>query len=176
MGRGQAGRAHKGAVNNADAGDLRGSGPTVPDFPVGQIRLREQVAQETGSGPAARPPVGLGQNVQVFYFQQVAGSRPLDVDGAGQGMGYLGVQVCQIRRGHSGLNLIVGSVPGFQQNLLARGHFQDGRQVGMPAVMALCRLLFQPLGAVDSNAFHFPHLRRWPAPYVALGTGRAGLF
>ena len=122
---------------------------------MGQIGLREQVPQKAGSGPAAGPAVGLGQNFQVFYFQQVAGSRPLNVDGAGQGMGYLGVQISQVRRGHPGLNLVVGSIPGFQQDLLARRHFQDGRQVGMPAVMALFRFLFQSLGAVDGNAFHF---------------------
>ena len=83
MGGGEAGGAHKGAVGDADAGELLGYGPTVGDLPVDGVGFGEQVAEEAGAGAVAGPAVGLGDDVEVFDFEEVAGLGAGYVDRAG---------------------------------------------------------------------------------------------
>ena len=124
---------------------------------MNEVGIGEHVVEEAGAGPVAGPAARLGGYVNVLDFEEVARLCALDVHRAGERGPDLGVQTCQICLSHGGLNLGVGGVAGFEDNFLARIDLDDGRDVGMPAVVSELGLLFEALGAVDGDGLHgFP--------------------
>ena len=82
------------------------------------------------------------------------GLRSLDPHRARQCVGGTALHVLQVLSRHAVHYLEVQGVAGLQHHLLALVRLQHRRYVLVPAVVALLRLLLEPLASVDLDAFH----------------------
>ena len=121
---------------------------------MSDIGLGEQVPQEPGAGPAARPTSRLRNHVNILDFQQVPRGCPGYVNRPGQRVGHLGVEALHVGYCHMRLNLLVGRVPRFQNHFFPRFNLQYRRDIGVPPVVALTGFFFKPFISVDLDTFH----------------------
>jgi hypothetical protein len=96
----------------------------------------------------------LRHNVEEFHLEHVAGLRALDEDRSGQWMHQTSIKVRQIGGARVRLDLSVDGVARFQHDLLAFGHFQDRRNIGMIPVVPGARLRGETLLPVNAYGVH----------------------
>ncbi len=120
---------------------------------MNEIGIGEVVAQEPASGAEACPAESLRNDVEVFDLEQVARFCVLDPDRAGQRMAGFLILSLEIGGCRLGADLPVARIARLQDQLLPRRNLEDGRDVGVPAVMAGLRLVLETLAAVDPDLF-----------------------
>ena len=148
------GRAHEDAFRNAHARNLRRARKAAIHLPVRQKTRIEDFPQKTGARADHGPAMALRGQLDELHFKHVARLRALYEDRPGERMPGLLVVAGQVVEAHAGLDLPVGGISGFEQNILARGDLDDRFDIGMPAVMAGARVVAQAPVAIDANGFH----------------------
>ena len=131
-------------------------------------RLGEHVPQEPETGKDDAECIRLRLDVHECHFQQVTRLRASHRHRPGQGMNHAGVHAAEIRLGDAGPHLAVKGISRFQRHLFAFVNFDDGWDVGMPAVMPCVRLLAQGFAAVNRDALHGISLPGRALPVAAL--------
>ena len=150
-------RPHERAVRNAHPGQLGRGRVLGRDVPVRDEVIVEQVRQKPAARREARPAVALRPDVQVLDLQQIPRRRPLHVHRPGERMRDGALELLQVLRRRPGMDLQIVRVPRLERHLLARRCLDHRRDVRVPAVMPLMRLLSQAFLAVDFDAFgHAP--------------------
>ena len=150
-------RSHERAIRNAHAGKLRRGGVLGRDVPVRDEVVIEEIRQEAKPGREARPAVALRDDVDVLDLQEVARLRALHVHRPGERMRRRALELLQILGRRARPDLQIHRVARLERHLLARLHLDHRRDVWVPPVMSLVRLLAQPLRAIDAYAFwHSP--------------------
>ena len=92
----------------------------------------------------------LRHNVEEFDLEHVAGLRALDEDRSGQWMHQTSIKLRQIGGARVRLDLSVDGVARFQHDLLAFGHFQDRRNIGVKPIVPGARLRGETLFPVNA--------------------------
>src|SRR4029078_5447564 len=100
----------------------------------------------------ARPAVALRNDVEVLDLEQVARLRAFHVHRAGERVRDRALELLEVLRRRLRADLQVVRVAPLDRDVLARLDLDDSRDIRMPAVVALARLLAQALLAVDGDA------------------------
>ena len=119
-------------------------------LPLGAEGLVEDVAQVAEARKGEGEAVVARDHVQDVDDQQVAGLRVLYVDRAGQGMHQVEIEAQQVVEGGVPRNQRVAAVARLHKHFVARLDGENGRNVGMPAVVAGPRLVGERPGKVNA--------------------------
>ena len=139
---------HERRAGNPHAGQIHRGGEAVLQPPAQQAGFGELVPQKAEIVEIDRVGDGLRRDPIHVHGQQVAGLGAFHENRPGEGMGALAVHVPQLlRRGLRG-DLPVHGVDGVHHHRFARFHLHHGRNVRVPAVVALVRLFRDGFAAV----------------------------
>ena len=173
--RSQSRGAHECATRNAYAGKRGGRCPIVLEIPVDKIRRSKEVAQKAESGYKSRPAVTLRRDLQVFDFQQVAGTGTLDVNGSCKRVHNLRVHPQKISGDDARADLAIRRIARLENDFLQRLNFEGRWNVGVPAVVALIRLFGEPLRTIDRDALCHTHSAVFDGVRSARNRGTIGM-
>ena len=112
-------------------------GKAVAHIPLGDEGVEVDVPQEAEAGDDAGEAERSGLDAEHVNLEQVARLGALDVDGAGEGVDEAEVDAGEVGVGGACVNLAVEGVAGGHHHLFAGVGLDDGRDVGVPAVVSL---------------------------------------
>ena len=147
-------RPHERTVAHAHARKLGRGGPAAGDFPFHDVRVGKFVAQKSEARHLDRETPSGGLEFADIHFEQVARLRPFHEHWPGERVHHAHVDLEQIVRAARRGDLAVERVAGLEFDLLTRLGFQRGRDLAMPAVMALGRFRGASNAVVHLDAFH----------------------
>ena len=140
-----------GAPGNAHTGEVGRRRRHVLDRPLHEERLGELVSQEAEARDLGRVAVRLRAHLEDVDDQQVTRFGALDVDGTGERVEEVQVDVADLDRGGAGVELAVERVTRLQQDLVAGYAGDGGCDVGVPAVVPERGFGRERDGAVDAD-------------------------
>jgi hypothetical protein len=136
------------------AGKLGRGGEAVTDFPLHDKRRGHHIAQKAQARHDGAECGRLRKDVDEFDLEHVARLGALDEDRPGQGMDAARIEGGEIGNGRIRAELAVDAVARFETDVLALADFENGRDVGMIAVVAGLRFGGERLAAVDADGVH----------------------